>query len=142
MTTERWQAIKNVFQSVLGHEPEQRATLLDRACLGDEEMRGKVEAMLQAHEQAGSFIQAPAMELAAELMAEVQRETMSQLILGEARLLVNADAPVFDDPQSPRERTTRQGRSQNTNELIKFACTGPGRGTEHCYAGVLTRQEP
>ncbi|MBI4468315.1 MAG: serine/threonine protein kinase, partial [Acidobacteria bacterium] len=72
MTPERWQKIKNVFQSALGHEPEQRSALLDKACANDDEMRGKVEAMLHAHAEAGSFIEAPAVDVAAELMAEEQ----------------------------------------------------------------------
>ncbi|MBI4469620.1 MAG: serine/threonine-protein kinase [Acidobacteria bacterium] len=87
MTPERWQEIKKVFQSALGHRPDQRSALLDRACANDEEMRGKVEAMLQAHQEAGSFIEAPAAEVAAELMAEEQPGSKIGKHIGPYRIL-------------------------------------------------------
>jgi serine/threonine protein kinase/tetratricopeptide (TPR) repeat protein len=40
-------------------DPDRRAAYLDRACGGDHAMRARVEALLRAHEQAGSFLQAP-----------------------------------------------------------------------------------
>ncbi|MBI4470830.1 MAG: protein kinase, partial [Acidobacteria bacterium] len=82
-----WQEIKDVFQSALGHEPEQRSAWLDKACSSDAEMRGKVEAMLQAHEEAGSFIVAPAAEVAAELMADEQTETRIGKDVGPYRIV-------------------------------------------------------
>lgn len=39
--------------------PEARRVFLDEACAGDAELRGQVEALLQAGEQAGSFLQVP-----------------------------------------------------------------------------------
>ncbi|MBI4470247.1 MAG: protein kinase, partial [Acidobacteria bacterium] len=87
MTPERWQEIKDVFQSALGHEPEQRSAWLDKACSSDAEMRGKVEAMLQAHEEAGSFIEASAVDVAAELMAEEQTEVRIGRDIGPYRIL-------------------------------------------------------
>jgi serine/threonine protein kinase/tetratricopeptide (TPR) repeat protein len=38
--------------------PNERSAYLDRACAGDEDVRARVEALLRAHEQAGSFLQA------------------------------------------------------------------------------------
>ena len=70
MTPERWQQIKDVFQAVVALEPDHRAAFLGEACAGDGELRREVESLLVAHEGAGSFIKAPAVEVAAELMAE------------------------------------------------------------------------
>jgi WD40 repeat protein/serine/threonine protein kinase/tetratricopeptide (TPR) repeat protein len=39
--------------------PAERSAYLDRACGGDDAMRARVEALLRAHERAGSFLQAP-----------------------------------------------------------------------------------
>src|SRR6516225_1482845 len=36
--------------------PQKRAAYLDRACHGDSELRARVEALLKAHEEAGSFL--------------------------------------------------------------------------------------
>ncbi|HKS38007.1 MAG TPA: serine/threonine-protein kinase [Verrucomicrobiae bacterium] len=40
--------------------PEQRAAYLNEACDGDGELRRRVEALLQAHERAGGFLEDPA----------------------------------------------------------------------------------
>jgi WD40 repeat protein/serine/threonine protein kinase/tetratricopeptide (TPR) repeat protein len=39
--------------------PAERSVYLDRACGGDDAMRARVEALLRAHEQAGSFLAGP-----------------------------------------------------------------------------------
>jgi eukaryotic-like serine/threonine-protein kinase len=67
---ERWKQIDNLFHAAIAREPEQRAAFLDQACAGDEPLRREVESLLAAHEQAGSFIEAPAAELAADLLVE------------------------------------------------------------------------
>ena len=40
-------------------DPAQRAAYLDRACRGDQGLRAEVEALLNAHERAGDFLEAP-----------------------------------------------------------------------------------
>jgi serine/threonine protein kinase/WD40 repeat protein len=40
-------------------DPDARSDYLDRGCGGDDVMRARVEALLRAHEQAGSFLAAP-----------------------------------------------------------------------------------
>src|SRR5262245_41153829 len=50
--------------------PDERAVFLDRACAGAPDLRGEVEALLRAGEEAGSFLQTPAAgRLAGELAA-------------------------------------------------------------------------
>jgi eukaryotic-like serine/threonine-protein kinase len=67
MKPERWQQIETIFQAALKREPAARAVFLDGACGDDDELRAEVKSLLAAHEQAGSFIQAPALELAAQI---------------------------------------------------------------------------
>src|SRR5271165_7156167 len=43
-------------------DPEARGAYLDRACAGDLELRRRVDALLQAYDSAGSFLQKPAAE--------------------------------------------------------------------------------
>src|SRR5262245_4253763 len=45
---ERWLEVKRIFEEALDVPPEERAAFLDRACLGDEELRREVEALLSA----------------------------------------------------------------------------------------------
>ncbi len=60
MTPERWKKVEEVFESALERTTEERPAYLAEACSGDESLRGQVEALLRSHEQAGSFIEAPA----------------------------------------------------------------------------------
>jgi serine/threonine protein kinase len=48
------------FAALEKGSPEERATYLDRACAGDPDLRGRVEKMLTAQAQAGSFLEQPA----------------------------------------------------------------------------------
>jgi serine/threonine-protein kinase len=48
-----------LFTEALRLPIEQRAVFLERACAGDEELRRKVEALLEAHERAGDFLETP-----------------------------------------------------------------------------------
>src|SRR5712671_3975314 len=49
-----------VFTEALRLAPEERDRYLDEACKGDAEFRLRVEALLQAHKQAGDFLGRPA----------------------------------------------------------------------------------
>src|SRR5689334_17915011 len=51
-----------VFTEALRFTPEERNRYLNEACKGDVELRRRVEALLQAYEQAGDFLGRPAAE--------------------------------------------------------------------------------
>ena len=69
MTPERWQQVKRLLESALERGPAERAALLDDACKDDPALRGEVESLIASHEQAESFFDSPAFEIAAGLMA-------------------------------------------------------------------------
>jgi eukaryotic-like serine/threonine-protein kinase len=69
MTPERYQQIGNLYHSVLELAPDERPTFLAQACEGDEELLREVQSLVASHEQAGSFIESPAIEVAAEIIA-------------------------------------------------------------------------
>ena len=79
MKPERWQQLDSLFQAALDRPQEERAAFLDKACAGqDAELRKQLEALLTAHERAGSFIESPALLAAArELAAEQQTSAMA-----------------------------------------------------------------
>ena len=68
MTPERWQQIDQLFQAALACEPAQREEFLDARCAGDESLRWEVESLLSSFEDADSFIETPAGDVAAELL--------------------------------------------------------------------------
>ncbi len=61
MTPERWQQIKEVFQTAREGARAEREAYLDAACANDAELRAQVVRLLAADEQPGDFLQAPAL---------------------------------------------------------------------------------
>ena len=59
MKLEIWQQLKNLFNEALELMPEKRAAFLATACAGNEELRGQVEKLLAAHDDAGAFLNSP-----------------------------------------------------------------------------------
>src|SRR2546423_15477697 len=74
MTPERWQQVKEIFNSAVQYEPEERAAFLLQACGEDDSLRKEVESLVASHEKEGGFIDSPAYEAAAELMVNDQAE--------------------------------------------------------------------
>ena len=60
MKQERWQDIEVVLQEALDRPPLQRASFLDTACGGDEELKAEATTLIAAYEEAGDFIEQPA----------------------------------------------------------------------------------
>src|SRR5499433_275071 len=87
MKPERWKQIDQLLEAALEREPERRAEFLNQACAGDEELRKKVESLLSSDERAGSFIESPAFEVGAELLAEDQTQTLVGQQIGRYRVL-------------------------------------------------------
>ena len=69
MTPERWRQVEQIYHSAMEREESHRAAFLEKACAGDEELRREVESLLAQQTQAENFIEAPALEVAAEGMA-------------------------------------------------------------------------
>ncbi len=61
MTPERWQEIETVFQQALEQPLPDRAAFLDQACAGDEELKQEATTLIAAYDEAGAFIEQPAM---------------------------------------------------------------------------------
>ena len=69
MNPERWQQIEELYHAALERAESERAGFLEQACGGDEGLRGEVESLLSFHQQAGSFIEVPALDEAARALA-------------------------------------------------------------------------
>ena len=55
--TSRSSRIRELFDGALDRSPEDRATFLDDACVGDPELRRRVQSLLDAHERAAVFLE-------------------------------------------------------------------------------------
>lgn len=68
MTPARWLQIKELFNEALACEPAQREEFLAAKCAGDKDLRTEVQSLLSSLEEDEGFIEAPAGDLAAELL--------------------------------------------------------------------------
>ena len=69
MQPERWAKIEKLYHESLELEPDQRAAFLDEASDRDPELRQQVEKLIASHE-AGTFIEKPALDVAARMATE------------------------------------------------------------------------
>ncbi|HEX8249708.1 MAG TPA: protein kinase [Pyrinomonadaceae bacterium] len=70
MTAERWQKIKDLFDVALEIEPERRAGFLKNVCGGDAQLRLEIEKLLASFDDAGEFMEKPAVGEVASLIIE------------------------------------------------------------------------
>jgi serine/threonine protein kinase/Flp pilus assembly protein TadD len=70
MTPERWKQIDELAQAAIERGGDHRASFLDEACAGDDELRREVESQIAYQQQASKFLEEPAFKQAAELGAQ------------------------------------------------------------------------
>ncbi len=69
MEPERWRQIERLYHTALEHEKSQRPGFLEKACAEDESLQREVESLLAQDEQGDSFLESPALEVAAKAIA-------------------------------------------------------------------------
>jgi eukaryotic-like serine/threonine-protein kinase len=81
MDANRWGKIKEIFDRALDVGPDERASFLAEACPSEADLRSEIESLLAAHDDAGTFLQSPAVEVAArEIVADEVSPPAPQLI--------------------------------------------------------------
>ena len=69
MELDRWEQIERLYHAALEREPGARESFLDEACADDEALRREVAGLLACDVPGDSFIQSPAIEIAARAIA-------------------------------------------------------------------------
>ena len=70
--TDAWRRVDHVLQAALLRPPGERDRFLRHACAGDTALENEVRSLLSADEQAGSFLEDPAIHAAARALADDQ----------------------------------------------------------------------
>src|SRR5688500_13738313 len=68
MTPERWQQVEEVLQNALDLPWSERATFIAELCGNDRELKHEASSLLDAHEDAGNFIETPALAQDAHIL--------------------------------------------------------------------------
>jgi eukaryotic-like serine/threonine-protein kinase len=74
MGSNQWSQIDNLLQSALERPTGERAQFLREACAGDQALEREVRSLLLAREKAGSFLEKPPINVAAQALANRQVE--------------------------------------------------------------------
>src|SRR5215813_4668862 len=81
MDAKRWGKIKEIYDRALDLSRDERQVFLAEACASDADLRREVESLLAAHDDAGTFLQSPAVKVAArEIVADEVTSPAPQLI--------------------------------------------------------------
>jgi len=69
MTSDRWKQVDSLLQAVLDRPHHERDAFLRHAAAGDEPLEREVRSLLASRQQAASFLESPAIEVAARAVA-------------------------------------------------------------------------
>jgi eukaryotic-like serine/threonine-protein kinase len=72
MDSDRWKQVDDLLQSVLERPPEEREAFLRHACATDDALECEVRSLLTAQQQAGTFLESPAIDAVARALARQQ----------------------------------------------------------------------
>jgi eukaryotic-like serine/threonine-protein kinase len=72
MEADRWTHVERILQAALDRPPDERDAFLRSACAGDETLEREVRSLLISEDEAGSFLEQQAIEVAASALARQQ----------------------------------------------------------------------
>lgn len=75
MEAERWKTIERLCNEALDRSEDQRDAFLKSACTGDESLLREIESLLAQQKHANNFIEIPALDQAAHVLSESQRQS-------------------------------------------------------------------
>src|SRR2546422_11675661 len=82
----RLETVEEIFHAALDCAPDQLNAFLDKSCAGDEVLRCKVEELLAAHQQAGSFIETPVATLDTSIVENGQTDLLVGQTIGHYQI--------------------------------------------------------
>jgi serine/threonine-protein kinase len=87
MTSERWRQVKEIFQTAIDLPAAERAVYLTAVCVHAPSLQSEVESLIAAHEAPGDFLDAPAVDLAADSVFDARGDSLVGKSLGRYQIL-------------------------------------------------------
>ena len=87
MKNERWQEVERLYHLAMARDPDERSAFLEEACRGDKELRREVESLVAYEPKAKDFIEAPALEFAAKMMADEHSKTVIGQTINQYKII-------------------------------------------------------
>ncbi len=87
VTPERWQRVNELFKAALERAPAERTAFFSQACGGDEALLREVESLIDSYEQEESFMEQPAVAVAAHSLLRDQSESLVGGMIGHYRIV-------------------------------------------------------
>jgi len=82
MEPDRWARVEELCQAALERDERQQEAFLDAACREDPELRREVESLLEHRQRASTFLEAPAVQVAAKVLTEATGSADPARLLG------------------------------------------------------------
>jgi eukaryotic-like serine/threonine-protein kinase len=77
MDSDRWKQVDSILHAALEHPQAERVEFLRAACKGDAALELEVRSLLSSQEQARSFLESPAIQVAAQSFARRQNDELA-----------------------------------------------------------------
>src|SRR5215813_11786287 len=87
MNPDRWQKLDDLFHAALQHDSRDRKGFVAQSCDGDDELKRELESLLDHHDRASGFIEAPGYTLDAESLVAGDYYALEGTTLGSYRVL-------------------------------------------------------
>jgi serine/threonine protein kinase/sugar lactone lactonase YvrE len=97
MKAERFEQVDQILQAALDRDPSERDAFLNEACANDTELRSKVEELILSDEKASNFIETPAFEVAAKMVAAEQSKIGSGQAIGPYEIVARLGSGGMGD---------------------------------------------
>src|SRR6266550_3757918 len=80
---DRWHELNQLFEAAIALEPPQRTDFIAASCSGDPVLREEISALLRSDADGWSFLEEPALQLAAPFISDDQPQLVAGQQIGD-----------------------------------------------------------